>query len=64
MCYENTGKRIRVYAAVLKAGGDSAAADAAVNKNSFTGSADEARIAGTSAGDGEEFCQKSNLRKI
>lgn len=60
---KNSRKGIRVDPAVFKCRCNSAAAYAEINKNSFPGSADEARIAGTAAGYGKKFCQKSNLRK-
>ena len=59
MCYKNSRKGIWVYSAVFKRGCNSAAAYAKINKNTFSGSADEARVAGTSAGYGKKFCKKN-----
>ena len=63
MGYKDSGKRIRIYSAVFKRGCNSAAADAAIYKDTFSGSADEARISGTSAGYGKEFCQNKPPKK-
>ena len=57
VCDKNSRKGMRVDSAIFKRRCNCAAAYAKIDKDSFPGSADEARIAGTAAGYGKEFCK-------